>query len=194
LFDLTLAKIAPGLRAARHHGYVNINTIVNAAGVWPLEFTCRFGYPGFAICDALHGEGWEHILRKMTDSSTRALDTRGGFAVGVVITVPPFPYEFGYAELSKGARIFFREEPDDAERTHLHFGEVALSTTGLITSGSLGYIAVVTGTGEEIEEAQRAAYRRVGNVVVQNMRYRNDIGDRLKRTDLQRLGEWGYLD
>ena len=194
LFELTLAKLEPELRNARHCGYVNINTIVNDAGVWPLEFTCRFGYPGFAICDALHSEGWDRILTKMTRGGDRSIGTREGYAVGVVITVPPFPYEYGYAELSKGARIAFRERPDDGERRHLHYGEVALSETGLITSGSLGYIMVVTGTGLDIDSAQSAAYQRVRNVVVPNMRYRNDIGDKLKRSELTALRELGYLD
>ncbi|MET0231416.1 MAG: phosphoribosylglycinamide synthetase C domain-containing protein [Rhodanobacteraceae bacterium] len=194
LFDLTLAKIAPGLRAAGFHGYINVNTIVNAAGVWPLEFTSRFGYPGFAICDALHTEGWDRILYRMAHGVSGAIGTRDGYAVGVVITVPPFPYEYGYAELSKGERIRFRDEPAADERRHFHYGEVALSDAGPITSGSIGYIMVVTGTGADIAAAQDAAYRRVRNVVVRNMRYRNDIGDRLKRTDLSLLRTLGYFD
>ena len=192
LFDLTLAKIAPGLRAARHHGYVNINTIVNASGVWPLEFTSRFGYPGFAICDALHAEGWDQILAKMALGGSRTIETRSGFAVGVVITVPPFPYEYGYAELSKGEPILFREPLDAIERSHLHYGEVAMSGAQLVTSGSLGYVMVATGTGDDIADAQAAAYRRVRNVVVRNMRYRNDIGDKLRREDLAALTALGY--
>jgi phosphoribosylamine--glycine ligase len=194
LFELTLGKIAPRLREAGFHGYINVNTIVNAAGVWPLEFTSRFGYPGFAICDALHVDGWDRILFRMAHGIDEPIHTRDGYAVGVVITVPPFPYEYGYAELSKGEPIRFREEPDADERTHFHYGEVALSSTGPITSGSIGYIMVVTGTGVDIAAAQNAAYRRVRNVVVRNMRYRNDIGDRLKRTDRSVLRALGYLD
>ena len=194
LFDLTLARIAPGLRAAGFHGYINVNTIVNADGVWPLEFTSRFGYPGFAICAALHTEGWDRILFRMAHGIDEPIGTRDGFAVGVVITVPPFPYEYGYPELSKGAPIRFRTAPDADERAHFHYGEVAMSDAGLIASGSLGYLMVVTGTGSDIEAAQDAAYRRVRNVVVRNMRYRNDIGERLKRSDLATLRALGYLD
>jgi phosphoribosylamine--glycine ligase len=192
LFDATLGRIAPALRSAGHCGYLNINTIVNEAGIWPLEFTSRFGYPGFAICDALQTEGWDEMLKRIVDRTALTFPTRDGYAVGVVLTVPPFPYEFGYGQLSKGTRIFFRDTMTPGDLEHLHYGEVEMSQGGLVTSGSLGYVMVVTGVGETIDEAQDAAYGRVRKVVIPNMRYRNDIGDRLRRQDRARLLEWGY--
>ena len=192
LFERTLARIAPILRDAGHHGYININTIVNDDGVFPLEFTSRFGYPGFAICDALHDVGWDDILCKMARGGSDSFATYDGFAVGVVITVPPFPYEFGYAELSRGRPIFFDgiAMDDDA----LHFGEVERDGERLITSGSIGYVCVATGTGGTIQSAQSAAYATTRKVAVANGRYRNDIGDRLLREDWATLKRLGWLD
>ena len=191
LFERTLARIAPLLRQARHHGYININTIVNDDGVFPLEFTSRFGYPGFAICDALHLDGWDIILRKMASGTSDAFQTRDGFAVGVVLTVPPFPYEFGYAELSRGRPIFFDgiAMDDDA----LHFGEIERNGDHLQTSGAIGYVAVATGTGDTIQQAQAGAYSTARKVVVSNARYRIDIGDRLIREDWTTLKRLGWV-
>ena len=192
IFDLTLAKMTDSLRSARHCGYVNLNTIVNEEGIWPLEFTSRFGYPGFAICDALHMEGWDGVFRRLTGRGDGSLPTLDGFAVGVVVTVPPFPHEHGYTELSKGMPVFFHPDLTADDRENLHFGEVALSDGHLVTSGSLGYILVATGVGGSIEAAQKRAYARVQKVYVPNKRYRNDIGDRLAREDLDHLRRLGY--
>ena len=191
LFDETLGRIAPLLRDARHHGYININTIVNDDGVFPLEFTSRFGYPGFAICDALHAERWDTILAKMALGGSDAFETRDGFAVGVVITVPPFPYEYGYEKLSRGRPIFF--DGISMNDNALHFGEVERDGDRLLTSGSIGYVCVATGIGESVQHAQRSAYATARKVAVSNARYRNDIGDKLIREDWETLKRLGWV-
>jgi phosphoribosylamine--glycine ligase len=185
LFAHTLARAAPALAAARHVGYVNLNTIINADGVWPLELTCRFGYPGFAILSALFREPCGDILRGM-----RAFATYDGYAVGVVLTVPPFPYHHGYEELGKGLAIHI---PPHADRGHLHFGEVAQVGGALITAGQVGYVMVATGRGDTLEEAQAAAYALARSIAIPNVRFRNDIGDRLRTTGLAELRRLGWL-
>lgn len=193
LFERTLARLAGPLREHGYVGYLNLNTIVNERGIWPLEFTCRFGYPGYAICDALHREGWDAIFRRLLRRQGGSFATREGYAVGVVLTVPPFPYEYGYERLSKHAPIFFRGGLCAQERERLYYGEVAMRGEQLVTSGSLGYVAVATGCGEDVPAAQGAAYAMARKLVVPNLRYRIDIGQRFVEHDAQALREWGLL-
>ena len=72
-FDRTLALMRPLLKQHGYCGYINLNTIVNERGIWPLEFTCRFGYPGYAILDPLQRTSWSDLLRSMLDRNLNPL-------------------------------------------------------------------------------------------------------------------------
>jgi phosphoribosylamine--glycine ligase len=192
-FDRTLAKMAPLLREHGYCGYINLNTIVNEQGIWPLEFTCRFGYPGYAILDPLQRTSWADLFRSMLDRSTLRFATEPGFAVGVVITTPPFPYYRDAVPAPVGLPVLFEDDLSPAERRHLHYGEVGLKSDVLVTSGASGYTLVATGMGETIEAAQQAANALAGKVIVPNARYRRDIGTRLIEGDFAKIEALGLL-
>jgi phosphoribosylamine--glycine ligase len=191
LFEATLARMAEQLRDGRYVGYINLNTIVNEHGIWPLELTSRFGYPGFAICEALHDEGWDVIFQRMITRKGIEFATHAGFAVGVVLTVPPFPQTDRYEEISKGLPILFRGPLSDDDRRNLHFSEVEMQDGQLLTSGEMGYLMVATGRGNTAEAAREHAYGLARRVVVPNLRYRSDIGARFIASECQLLRQWG---
>ncbi len=194
LFAATLAKVAPMLRAAKHVGYVNLNTIINADGIWPLEFTMRFGYPGFAILSVLMAEGCGTVLQRIAAGSAQPVATHDGYAIGVCITVPPFPYHHGYEELSKGMPVCLPADLTDGEKLNLHYGEVAMVDGQLVTAGQIGLVMVVTGRGPTIEAAQHAVYALAGKVAIPNVRYRKDIGDSLRTAGYAELARLGWVE
>ena len=49
LFNQTLLKMEPVLASEGYVGYIDVNCIVNNHGIYPLEFTSRFGYPTISI-------------------------------------------------------------------------------------------------------------------------------------------------
>lgn len=75
IFSATLARMADRLRAGGYCGYINLNLIANEQGLWPLEFTSRFGYPGYAICAALHNESWDQIFMQVLRGDSLTLAT-----------------------------------------------------------------------------------------------------------------------
>jgi phosphoribosylamine--glycine ligase len=189
LFRACLLPLEPLLRDAGHVGYVNVNTIVNAAGVWPLEFTCRFGYPGFAVLEPLQAPGWGELFGRMIARGGGTFETSRGFALCVVLSTPPFPFSRKEVDAVVGLPVLV----DGVDPEHLHWGEVGLAGGQLVTSGLYGWTAVVTGTGTSIGEAKAAAYARAARVHCPNLRYRLDIGDKLLAGQLQQLAAWDWL-
>ena len=193
LFNATLAKVAPLLAQSGYCGYINVNTIVNEAGIWPLEFTARFGYPGSAILETLQAESWDVLFARMIARDSTTLKTNPGYAVGVVLTVPPFPYDQTVPPSPRGLPIHFRDGLTDEDHRNLHFSEVALKDGRLVTAGVTGQVMVVTGIGASAAIAKQQAYRLAAQVVVPNLRYRLDIADRFIAQDHARLRALGLL-
>ena len=188
LFDATLGPLEPMLRDAGHVGWVNLNTIINADGVWPLEFTCRFGYPGFAVLEPLQAIGWGELFSSILNGS-EAFPARSGFSVAIVLSTPPFPYSRKEVDAPVGLPL----STGEVEPEHVHLGEVGLGPSGLVTAGLYGWTTVVTGTGDSVSQAQSEAYERVARIRIPNVRYRLDIGDKLIAGQLQALTDWGWM-
>ena len=193
-FELTLARIAPLLRTHGYCGYINLNTIVNDRGIWPLEFSCRFTYPGFALLDALQESSWADVFRNILSGNTAPLVVRTGFCAAVVLTTPPFPYTRKQVSEVIGLPVFFDGALSDEDRANLHFGEVGLQAGQLVTSGLYGWTMVVTGVDSTIRGANEKACRLADRVIVPNMRFRRDIGDRLENGDYRQVEKLGFLD
>jgi phosphoribosylamine--glycine ligase len=190
LFQATLAPLAPLLRQAGHVGYVNLNTIINADGVWPLEFTCRFGYPGFAVLEPLQALSWAELFGAMISRKPSSFAYRPGFSLCIVLTTPPFPYSRHDVAAAVGMPLIIGDIPHQ----HLHLGEVGSDGTQLVTTGVYGWTAVVTGMGPSVQDAKEQAYLYAGQVQAPSLRYRLDIGDKLISGDLAKLVEWGWID
>ena len=191
--DLTLGRMQGLLRDGSYCGYINLNTIVNENGIWPLEFTCRFGYPGFAILDPLQRTAWSELFHAMVTRSRSTFETLPGFAAGIVLSTPPFPYARPDVKVPVGMPVLFDRNLTDEDLRHIHYGEVGLQNGQLVTSGAYGWTMVVTGVGSSIVAARDRANGLAGRVHIPNVRYRRDIGSRLIAGDFQRVEALGLL-
>jgi phosphoribosylamine--glycine ligase len=169
---------------------VNLNTMINEDGVWPLEFTCRFGYPGFAVLEPLQELGWGNLFRTIIRPESSTFPAAPGFSLCVVLSTPPFPYSREEIAAPVGLPVI----AEGLEQEHLHWGEVGQAESGMVTAGLYGWTAVVTGTGATISEAHQAAYARAARIRTPNIRYRLDIGEKLISGDFDRLVQWGWVE
>jgi phosphoribosylamine---glycine ligase len=190
IFDATLLKMKEKLAAAGYVGYIDINCIANSRGIYPLEFTSRFGYPHISI--AMEGvlSEWGQFLYGIARKEKPEFRTKRAFEVGVVVAVPPFPFHDpdSFRRYSEDASIIFKVQ----NFTGIHPGDVKLVEDDWRLAGNSGYALVVTASGTTMEETRKIVYNRIKNIIIPNMFYRTDIGTRWVE-DSDRLTMWGYL-
>ncbi|MCX6760730.1 MAG: phosphoribosylamine--glycine ligase, partial [Candidatus Nealsonbacteria bacterium] len=189
IFRSTLLKIKSELAKSGYVGYIDINCIANAKGIYPLEFTSRFGYPTISIQMEGITIPWGEFLYKLAKKEPIDLKIKKGFQMGVVVAVPPFPFDdkkeaFIYKDLS----ILFKKNNYDG----IHLGDVKKINETWSVAGESGYVLVVTGSGPTVDDTRKQVYSRLNNIVLQNMFYRTDIGLKWYK-DSDRLQTWGYL-
>jgi phosphoribosylamine--glycine ligase len=190
IFEATLLKFQSTLAKHNFIGHIDINCIVNGNGIYPLEFTSRFGYPQIFIQRAGINEPMGELFFKLASKKQFKINVKKGFQVGAFIVVPPFPYDDKktFNLFSKDAVVVFKK--NGKEGVHpMHLKKV--NDEWLIT-GNTGIAVLVTGLGNTMKDAQKMMYNRISNVIINNAYYRTDIGDRWSE-DSDKLWSWGLL-
>jgi phosphoribosylamine--glycine ligase len=178
-------------------GYIDISAIADKYGnLHPLEFTTRPGWPLFQIQQALHLNGCcEWMLDALQGKDTFRPSTK--IALGVIITIPDFPYNRLSREELSGYPIW---GVATGNRFNFHPSELKRGsgdTSDLFVSAG-NYLCTLSGTGSTVEDAAAAAYRNLKSLTIPNSPlYRTDIGERLEEQlpKLQAAGlaeAWAY--
>ncbi|KAA2217543.1 phosphoribosylamine--glycine ligase [Maribacter flavus] len=190
LFQKTLKPFESTLAQKNFRGHIDVNCIVNGNGIYPLEFTSRFGFPQVFIQRAGLSEPISALLMGVAEGTKNQIQVKKGFQVGAYIVVPPFPYDDKktFELFSKDAVIVFKKD----QKEGVHPMHVKMVNEQWLITGNTGIAVLVTGTGITMRDAQRNMYNRMKNVIVNNGYYRTDIGDRWLE-DSDKLWSWGLL-
>jgi phosphoribosylamine--glycine ligase len=190
IFSATLQKIAPKLKEEGYVGYIDLNCIVNGNGIYPLEFTSRFGYPTISIQQEGINMPMGQFFYELAQGSLKNFKTKKGFQIGVRLLVPPYPFDdqATFNTYSKDALIIFQKPVKEG----IHIEDVKLVNEQWVVTGNSGVALIVCGTGPTMKQAQTQVYNRIKNILIPNMYYRTDIGDRWFE-DSDKLHTWGYL-
>jgi phosphoribosylamine--glycine ligase len=191
LFEKTFGKLEDWLAEEGYVGSIDLNCIVNGHGIYPLEFTPRFGYPTITLQEESFESSTGQFFYDLAHGDDPELEVHRGYQIAVRIVLPPFPFddEKTYDENSRNAAVVF--ESDGREGIHI---EDTKNVDGQWrAAGESGMPLVVTGKGETMQEARKQAYDRIDTIVIPNLYYRDDIGERWINGDGDRLQAWGYL-
>jgi phosphoribosylamine-glycine ligase len=155
-----------------------------------LEFTARFGYPTISIQQEGMTTPIGQFLADLAAGVNPKLKVKSGFQIGVRVVVSPFPFDDDatFLSVSKHAAILFKKGiPEE-----VHIEDVMQVNGQWYVAGTSGVVLVVCGVGPTMRQAQGQAYSRIRNIMIPDMYYRDDIGERWFE-DHDKLHTWGYL-
>jgi phosphoribosylamine--glycine ligase len=198
LYDQVLKPLEEGLLALGHLGDVDVNCIVDEDGqAWPLEFTCRWGWPAFNIMLATHkGDPVQWMADACDGRDTLEVST--DVACGVVVAQPDYPYSEKPSNETLDIPIY---GPAQGHRQFIYPQSVKMATLPTMKGEEIvdkpiwatcgDYVCVVTGTGNTVKKASERAYKVVSEIEIPDMMYRDDIGEKLEE-ELPKLQALGY--
>ena len=199
LARLVLEPLTDTLEKEGYIGDIDVNCIIDEKGApWPLEFTMRPGWPTFNIQQELHvGDPATWLMELATGGSPKTI--KNTLAIGVVLSIPDYPYSHLTRKEVVGVPIYGLENPRLQHSFHaceIMQGSAPCEVEGnvvtkpiLVTAGD--YVLVMSATGATVYEAKRTVYNRLKRLQVPNSpMWRTDIGDRLSKQlpELQRHG------
>jgi phosphoribosylamine--glycine ligase len=196
-----LLPLTDALAEAGYVGDIDVNCIIDEKGQpWPLEFTTRLGWPAFNLQCALHQGDPAQWLMDLTlgrDSRGLLLDK---VCVGVVLSIPDYPYSHATRKEVAGIPIYGATRP--SLWRHIHPCEMQLAESPIEIEGKLvmlpqpatagDYVLTMTAIADTVRDAALTVYRRLERLQVPNSpMYRTDVGKKLAK-DLPKIQQHGY--
>jgi phosphoribosylamine---glycine ligase len=198
LAEQVLYPMEDALMKLGHLGDIDVNCIVDEQGkAWPLEFTCRLGWPAANIMWASHkGDPVEWMLEACEGKDT--LEVSPMVACGVVLAQPDYPYSKKtkaetdgipiYGVTGENQKYISPQSVKIVSQPNME-GEKLTEKPTWTTTGD--YICVTTALGRTVKQACERAYKTVKELHIPDMIYRDDIGEKLEK-ELEELHKHGF--
>lgn len=197
LFNTVLRPITPYLKKIGYKGDIDVNCIVTEKDAWPLELTPRLGSPAIQ----LHCELFESSLAEFFAAVARGEEHTPTFKnqFGIVnsLATGPFPFPPEDDDIDwKSVEHAFSIDTDmlsEHDLSSIHVEEISIRGKELYWAGEYGYAAYVTASADTIPQAKEIVEKRRNAVTLTDMKYRTDIGDRVRNNDLPELKRMGWV-
>jgi len=153
-------------------GCLYAGLVLTESGPQVLEFNCRFGDPeSQVILPALDADLVDLLEAAVGGALPGEAPPQKGAAVCVVVASGGYPGEYRTGKMINGLEAAAKR----ADAIVFHAGTKKVSE-GIVTAG--GRVLGVTGLGETLPAAMKAAYAAVGEIGFEGAHYRRDIGRR----------------
>lgn len=165
IFTETLFKLKPILRKVNYCGFMTLAFLFHSTHILPyFQYDLLYAF--------LEGVAEEigRALHDITLGNKKEFVFPDKYIIAVRFSIPPYPYT--HLESNK---LLLRGY-NDKNAKHIWLQDAVKNKTGVFSDGGGGVVATITARGMTVRECRRRVYRTVGNLSMQGMQYRRDIG------------------
>ena len=188
LYQEGIGKMIATLKKISYKGPIDLNTIITKDRLYGLEFCPRFGYNALFSFLMIYRGKINDLLYSIATGVAKNLPINKGWGLSVTFALPPFPLDIE-PDYSKDILI---QGVNEQNKKYIWFYDVYKKGKDYACSGNGGDLGAVTAYGDTIREAKRRAYRTLNNLVIPDVIYREDIGNRVSN-DIATLKQWKWL-
>jgi len=182
IFDEIILPFEDYLKNTKYVGQFDINCKVNEEGIFPMEWTCRFGIPAtYGYNEALHIRWSDFFWKCATGELEDGYAETDRFIVIVKLDLEPVTdlKEENQYYIPTRVPIFFDFDPIGAEPGFFEGDLIRDEQRQYYVVGKQGHIGVVIGSGETVQEAQDSCYKIVQKIYSPfSIVYNPEIGDK----------------
>lgn len=184
VFRRGVSKIENLLKKTNYKGPITLSSECNKDGMRHTNLFVGFSYNSLqamleiykgSVVELLHGIG--------TGGSVSTLYS--DYSTAVHLSLPPYPHK---TQVSPTQIEGYTKHNDN----HIWLKDAMLHDDGLFSGGGYGDLGCVTSHGQTVRESRRRVYRTISNLHIEDVQYRNDIGEGIE-TKLRLLRSWGYI-
>lgn len=179
-----LKPLEPILRRVNHRGCVHIHALVNGEDYSVKDFSAEMFSPLALAMFENSKSSLTEILLKLFDENSGAVSPLEPWSVGILISVPPYPYEAD----TKPIPLVGLQIP---ALKHVWLMDAMKEKDIWSSAGINGKVGYITARGGYIQEAAKRVYRTISNLHTEDLQYRNDIGKDLSELfNKLRINHW----
>lgn len=194
LYKEGVGRLVPALKKIGYRGPIDLNTIVTKDKLYGLEFTARFGYDALFVLLEMYKGKIGDLLYGVATGVAKDMVFRSDWGLGIDVCVPPYPLHSD-PDMYKDVLV---QGIDESNRRHIWLYDVYKMDNKYLCAGCGGDIGAITARGDKIDgyfpvrDAKRRVLRTISNLIIPDVMYRRDIGDRVQEEHKQ-LMSWGWL-
>ncbi|KKN45063.1 hypothetical protein LCGC14_0686880 [marine sediment metagenome] len=181
-----VGKMERLLKKTTYRGPLSLSTVATKDKLYGIQFTTGFSSNNIQALFELYKGSITELLYNTSTAGKVVGEFTSDYSISIPLSLPPYPTT--QVKASVGVKV---GGVNSENAKHVWWSDVK-KDGGYVSAGASGIPLIVTARGRDVGECRKRAYRTIHNLVIRDVQYRSDVGERFDKGE-ELLKRWGYV-